>query len=357
MEIRTESPYLYLRGLRQAEHTVFCVADGQKNYYDPQFNQRMPYSSGQQVKRSIMDALAENLNEKRAPITYNYEIKRNSSGGDTLENKEPWSPCDPRYVDQLVGGWMRARPGVVTLKRRSPLSISAMRPLHPLLAATSSENLTFDRSDHPEQHPVRVLNAEGQEMGADEINNWLTSNSRALPRRHWIPDNKRTSGLFVYDTAIDLRRLFRVSMNQHDPELEAGQIESLKAEGWQTSSDGLDLICPPDRREEIIPALAHALINWRITSNQSRTYSPQALLALALSGNANRIVGAIRADLRDEVIEKPKADPVLEPVQGVDLFVTLAAKGYVPGITGSVDAMDEAEQALRQRLMAFDYDA
>ena len=40
-----------------------------------------------------------------------------------------------------------------------------------------------------------------------------------------------------------------------------------------------------------------------------------------------------------------------------DLFVGLAAKGYVPGIIASAEAMDEAETALRDRLAAFDYAA
>lgn len=351
METPNASPYLYLRGLRQADHTVFCVADGQKSYWDPQFGQRMPFSSGQQVKHSIMDALAEAVNEQRAPITFNYEISKNN----TLDQKEPWSPCDPRYVDQLVGGWMRARPKMVTLKRRSPLSISAMRPLHPLLADMSSENLTFDRSEHPEQHPVRVLNAGGEEMNAEQIDEWLQSNERALPRRHWIPDNKRTSGLFVYDVAIDLRRLFKVSTNRHDPELDTENVETLQSEGWKETNGGEFLLAPTEQREKIIGALAHALVNWRVTSNQSRTYSPQATLALALSDNANRITGAIRADLRDDGSERPKADPVLDPIEGVDLFVGLAAKAYIPGTTASADAMDEAEAAIRSRLEAFPY--
>ncbi len=96
-----------------------------------------------------------------------------------------------------------------------------------------------------------------------------------------------------------------------------------------------------------------------MTSNQSRTYSPQTTLALALSDNANRLSNVIRADLRENTLaEKPKADPVIDQnVDGVDLFISLAAKGYVPGIVGDANAMDTAEQVLRDRLLAFDYDA
>lgn len=32
------SPYIYLRALKHAEHTVFCVEDGQKTYFDTQFH-------------------------------------------------------------------------------------------------------------------------------------------------------------------------------------------------------------------------------------------------------------------------------------------------------------------------------
>jgi hypothetical protein len=45
--------YLFIRGLRRADHTVFAVADSQKTYYEPQFGRELPYSSGQQVKRSF----------------------------------------------------------------------------------------------------------------------------------------------------------------------------------------------------------------------------------------------------------------------------------------------------------------
>ena len=56
------NPFIYLRALKHAEHTVFCVEDGQKTYYDPQFSRRVPYSSGQQVKRSILQSVTDILN-------------------------------------------------------------------------------------------------------------------------------------------------------------------------------------------------------------------------------------------------------------------------------------------------------
>lgn len=343
--------YIYLRALKHAEHTVFCVQDGQKTYFDPQFNRYVAYSSGQQVKRSILDSLTTNLNVQMAPITFNYNVTKDKQ----LENKEPWSPCDPSYVDQLLGGWMRAGDGV-TVKRRSPLSISAMRPIHPLLAGTDKENLTFDRSDKPDRHPVNVRWGD-KLMTDEEIDEFLATNNRTLPRRNWIPDNVRTGGLFVYDIAIDLRTLFSVSTNQHEPELSKDKIEDLKAKGWVESENvfGKCLVLPKEEREKVIPALASALLNWRITSNQARTFSLMETLAVAISDNANKLAGAIRAKLIEDG-EKPKAKPIIDETAGADLFVTLPCSNYVVTVNESADALEKAEKRLIELMSTFDYE-
>ena len=345
------NPYIYLRALKHAEHTVFCVQDGQKTYFDPQFNRVIAFSSGQQVKRSILDSLTSNLNVQMAPITFNYNVTKDKQ----LENKEPWSPCDPTYVDQLLGGWMRAGDGI-TVKRRSPLSISAMRPLHPLLAGVDKENITFDRSDKPDRHPVNVRLGD-KLLTDDEIDEFLSTNNRTLPRRNWIPDNARTGGLFIYDIAIDLRTLFSVSTNQHEPELSKEKIEDLKAKGWVESENvfGKCLVLPREEREKVIPALASAVLNWRITSNQARTFSLMETLAVAVSDNANKLAGAIRAKLIEDG-EKPKARPIIDETAGAEVFVTLPCSNYVVTVNESADALEAAEQKLIDLMMAFDYE-
>ena len=345
------NPYIYLRVLKHAEHTVFCVQDGQKTYYDSQFNRRVPYSSGQQVKRSILDALTSGLNVQMAPITFNYNVTAKKE----LENKEPWSPCDPTYVDQLLGGWMRAGDGI-TVKRRSPLSISAMRPLHPLLGDVDRENLTFDRSDKPDYHPVNVRLGE-KLLTEEEIEEFLATNNRTLPRRNWIPDNSRAAGLFIYDIAIDLRTLFCVSTNQHEPELSKEKIEELKEKGWIESENtfGKCLVLPKAEREKIIPALADALLNWRITSNQARTFSLMETLAVAVSDNANTLAGAIRAKLIDDG-DRPKAKPIIDETAGADVFVTLPCSSYIVTVNESADALNKAQQKLTELMLSFDYE-
>ena len=344
--------FIYLRALKHAEHTVFCVQDGQKTYFDPQFNRVVAYSSGQQVKRSILETLTDELGVQMAPVTFNYNINAKKE----LENKEPWSPCDPNYVDQLLGGWMRAAGEGQILKRRSPLSISAMRPIHPLLAGVDKENLTFDRSDRPDQHPVNVRMGD-KLLTEEEIEAYLQDNNRTLPSGHWSPENAHTSYLFVYDIAIDLRTLFCVSTNQHEPEISKERIEELKGKGWKMSKNvfGECLVLPKEEREKILPALAKALINWRITSNQARTFSLMETLAVAISDNANTLAAAIRAKLVDDG-EKPKAKPIVDETAGADLFVTLPCSSYIVTENESADALQKAEAKLVEMMMAFDYE-
>lgn len=347
------NPYIYLRALKHADHTVFCVADGQKTYYDSQFNKSVAYSSGQQVKRSVLQLLTNNLGVKMAPVTFNYNINKDNE----LENKEIWSPCNPMYVDQLLGGWMRAGDGI-TKKRRSPLSISAMRPLHPLLSNVGKENITFDRSDSPDRHPVNVRMAGSDQLLSEEqIEKFLNDYNRALSRRSWIVGNTRTSGLFVCDIAIDLRTLFCVLTNQHEPEISKEMIETLKKEGWIESENifGKCLVLPKEKRDKVIPALAGALIDWRITSNQSRTFSLMETLAVAISDNANTLAAAIRAKLIEDG-EKPKAKPIVDETAGADLFVTLPCSNYVVTTNESSDALDKAKQQLMDLLNNFDYE-
>lgn len=345
--------FIYLRGLKHAENAVFCVENGQKSYYDPQFGFQVPYSSGQQVKRSILSALTEQLSVEPAPTTFVFDVKDKSLGeGEVL------SICDPTYIDQLLGGWMRAvKEGKErTVKRRSPLSISSMHPLHPLLASKSKENITFDRSDKPEVHKIKVRDSQGNELNEEQIEELLSGTDRSLLRK-WIPDNYRATGLFVYDVAIDLRTLFCVSTNQYEPEISKEMIKNLEEKGWVRSKNafGECLVLPKAERDKVIPALAKALINWRITSNQARTFSLMETLAVAISDNANTLPGAIRAKLIDDG-ERPTAKPIIDETAGADVFVTLPCASYIITENESADALNEAEKKLIQMMNAFDYE-
>lgn len=344
---------VYIRTLKRAEHTVFCVQDGQKYYYDSQFNRRIPYSSGQQVKRSVFDKLSSVINEQPAPTTFLFDI--NSKG--EMKEGEVFATCDPSYPDQLFGGWMKASKGgnEKTVKRRSPLSISAMRGLHPLLAGVDSENISFDRSDRP-NNQVIVRNEKGEALTTEQIEAWLAGKDRSLSRK-WIPDNRRAGGLFVQDIAIDLRRLFCVSLNPFEPEISASIEAQLRENGWVESANvfGPCLVAPLSLRQKLIPALAESIIEWSITSNQARTFSLMETLAVTISDNANKIAASIRAKLSEE--EDNKAYPIVEEeLTGVATYVSPAAGGYIRTKTESYDALDCAKQKLVDIMTAFNYE-
>lgn len=344
---------IYIRTLKRAEHTVFNVADGQKYYYDTQFSRRIPFSSGQQVKRSLIESLCEEINQAPSPTTFLFDVTKQKE----LKEGEVYGTCDPTYADQLIGGWMKAAKGGKerTLKRRSPLSISAMRALHPLLAGIDVENASFDRSDRP-NNKVIVRDESGNELSEEEIVSFLEGKDRSLSRK-WIPDNKRATGLFVFDIAIDLRRLFSVSLNSFEPEMSDSTIEKLRSEGWMESENvfGPCLVAPKAIRDKWIPALAKAIINWRITSNQSRTFSLMDTLAISISNNANLIAGSIRAKLSEE--DSRKADPIVdENMKGVDTFIAIQASGYIHTKGETVNALEKAEAKLVELLSNFEYE-
>jgi len=343
---------IYIRTLKRAEHTVFGVEDGQKRYFDPQFKVYVPYSSGQQIKRSLIDRLTSVINEVPAPTTFIFS--ENSKG--ELKEEEVYATCNPTYPDQLFGGWMKATKGGKerTIKRRSPLSISAMRGLHPLLSGIAKENASFDRSDRP-NNEVIVRDKDGNSMSDEDIIALLEGKDRSLSRK-WIPDNRRATGLFIQDIAIDLRRLFTVSLNSFEPEITAETETQLREEGWIESENifGKCLVAPKEMQGKLIPALANSIINWAITSNQSRTFSLMETLAVSISDNANKIAGSIRAKLSEE--DEKKANPIIEEnMKGVDTFVTLSAGAYVRTKSETVDALDLAEEKLIILMQEFDY--
>lgn len=244
------------------------------------------------------------------------------------------------------------------VKRRSPLSISAMTPLHPLLASVPKENISFDRSDRPNVHKVVVRDANGNVLTDEQVSIFLNGSDRSLYRK-WIPDNTRATGLFVYDVAIDLRRLFCVPTNQLEPEITSDMVETLKNDGWKVVNTvfGECLLMPKEQREKIIPAIADALIDWHITSNQARTFSLMETLAIAISDNANTLAAAIRAKLIDgDNDSKPKAKPIIDEHAGAATYVTLPCASYIVTETESADALDKAKQDLVNRMLTFDYE-
>lgn len=352
---------IYIRTLKHAEHTVFGVEKGQKTYRDIQFGRTVPYSSGQQVKYSIIDKLSSVINEIPAPTTFVSDVDKDGK----LTEGEVYAACDPSFPDQLFGGWMKAGKGGKdrTIKRRSPLSISAMRGLHPLLAGVKPENISFDRSER-QNNEIIIRDTKGNVISDEDVLELLKGSNRSLSRK-WIQNQSgstnRATGLFVQDIAIDLRRLFSVSLNKFEPELEKSEKvdteKELREKGWIESDNifGKCLVAPKKERERLIPALAEAIIDWTITSNQSRTFSLMETLAVTIGENANKIASSIRAKLSED--EDDKATPIIEEdINGIDTFVSTAASGYIRTRSESIEAMEKAKEKLVEKMMAFDYE-
>jgi len=77
-------------------------------------------------------------------------------------------------------------------------------------------------------------------------------------------------------------------------------------------------------------------------------------LAVAISDNANKLASAIRADLVEDS-EKPKAKFVIDETSGAELFINSTCRSFIAGIEASSDALEKAENRIKEMLSAFDY--
>lgn len=361
-----KNDYLIVRTLRKVEFTVFCVDADQKQYYDKQFGVKLPYSSGQQTKRSIMESILNVLNLRHAPIVYNFEVNK-----DKLEQKEITQPCDPTYTDQLIGGWMStpAKKGgkndgddeVVeatdknAYKRRSPFSISAMTAVHPLLASLVNESkMTFDRTDSNDEIMV-VRDSKGKEMDEDAIKAFLEKSNSKLTKRKLIQGKDRANGFFKLDVAIDLRKLFRVPILLHDMEMSEDTAKKLKSEGWIEVNDNLGtwLELPKKYHVQFAEAIAWGIVNWKITSNQSRTYDAMPVLSVAISQRADEIPNVIRGEI-DEIDGKIKGKLVVDTnYPNTKVYSTNLLKGYLKDAETSYTAIDDAVNHIKNVILDY----
>lgn len=375
------SNFIYVRSLRKVDFTVFGVDNGQKKYYDKTFGVYLPYSSGQQCKHSFIDELLFKLNEVNAPLTYNFEVNDNE-----LKQKEITQPCDPTMVDQLLRGWMSSpskkndnskkkskkssdvddnndteietnveTKNDSTYKRRSPFSISALTPVHPLLASLVMEKIiTFDRSESNSENIV-VRDKNNSELSDEEIQEFLNKNNKIITKRKLVTGSNKANGLFKSDVAIDLSKLFRVPIIKSDKEIDDNMITKLINAGWVEveTKFGKFLELPKQYHELYADAIAWSLVNWRITSNQSRTFDTMPILTIAVSDRANEMSSCVRGDIYDngDII---KAKLVVdENYPNTKLFSTKLLNGYVEGARTSYTAIDDAANEIKNRILEY----
>lgn len=351
---------LHIRILKKVDFSVFCVDSSQKTYYDPTMGVVLPYSSGQQVKKSIINTLLNELDIEYAPLIFTF-----AKEGEKLKQKELIQTCDPSYFDQLIGGWMTAPDkkntekdddDTLVLSRRSPLSISAMSPVHPLLASVAIEEvITFDRT---ESNTESMVVKDGKKiLEGDELIKFLEqSNSKLTKRKAAAFKAKRATGLFKIDIAIDLKKLFRVPTRINDIEIKQSTINKLMESGWKKINIGSGefLELPKEHHEEVANAVAESIIRWRITSNQSRTFDVMSTLTTVVANRADVISNSVYGELYNDKNDKNRAKLVIDQSNpNAKFFSNNILKGYLTDVETSASANDQAVEYIKNSILDY----
>lgn len=362
--------YVYIKLLKKVDQTIFCVDKNrdQKKYFDSIHGISVPYSSGQQVKRSVVDKFMEVLDQERAKVVMNYAF----SGEGKIEQRETTELTDPRYADQLIAGWMRTPSdttkdddeGQVSYKRRSPLSISLMNPLHPKLVSMNKELVTFNRNGiFNDDLTIRKVKKNGKKEKTvekwenDEIDEILKEKNELISKNKFIGPQTLVSGLFIVNMVIDIESLFTVPITLSDKQIPSEKEKELIDEGWEVIKfrGGKHIKLPINKIEEYTNALVDGLINWRISSNQSRTYDPMPIISIAVSDVGHENGYAIRSKLVQEN-GKISAKPVIEEGNENTKVYTTPIAGEIfleDEINIDFKAIDKAKADIKQKIMNY----
>lgn len=362
MEKKETSKIIVIRTVKRVDFSVFCVdGTGQKKYFDQVFRKYLPFSSGQQVKKSMINHMVNSLGVVKAPLNMSYEI----GDGDELKQKEITQPCDPRYFDQLSAGWM-SKPNKnnddsddVEGVRRSPASISAMTALHPLLAGiVKEENMSFNRIEDDNDNIIvrkRINSSKSEIMSVDDVREFLEKNNKKISKNKFIGGGDRVNGIFKQDTVIDLLKLFRVSTRINDSETTPEILQELKEEGWTTYVDEFGrefLELPKQYHEQYADAIANGIVDWMITSNQSRTNDIMPTISVSVSSKANNIDSVYYAEFVDSEMEKVKL-VVENNVPDVNTYSTNGLKNFAYGVETSITALSDAAADIKKRILEY----
>ena len=351
--METKNNVLYIRIIKDLKNTVTQVGEndtrkgvgGQKKYYDQKFGKYLGYSSGAQVKRSIIERLLAGIGAVKSPLDFVLKYTKKS---DKLQEDVVVATCNPLHYDMLLGGFMNVAAATTPIKRRSPFSISALIPTHPLLATFYSELGTVDRSDGINNRII-IKDEKGNELSPTEVQEKLATEDgqRVANFRKLIAPTGRISGIYEVNLAIDLDTLFKVSLREFEPELSATVEAELRADGWKEGKNkyGPCLVAPKRYKEKVIANLANALIDFRITSNQSRNFSPMPTLAVVVSTSAQKVSKTIFG----KRVDADTAELTYREVEGAATFLTDLFGQYVV-VETEVDAEEQAAAYITEAL-------
>ena len=67
------------------------------------------------------------------------------------------------------------------------------------------------------------------------------------------------------------------------------------------------------------------------------------------------MAGTIRAKLTEDTKEQ-HAIPVIDDTAGAELFLALPCDGYVSGVHGTANALEDTENKLKEMMLAYNYE-
>lgn len=345
--------FLYIRVIKELIHTVLVVGqrdktrngfNGQKKYYDNFFKKWVGFAGGSTVKRHIVERFMGLVGEQLSPVIF--QLKK-VKGEDELREDIVINTCNPLNMDQHLRGYMLTTKDQDTtnVKRRSPLSISALTPVHPLLASCYGEMGVVDRSN-VKGNKITIIGENGKQLESEEVKRLLgTKNgSKLANHRKLIDSNGRMSGIYEMTMAINLDRLFSVELNEIDSEVTPEVESQLRENGWKEEhKNGFNyLVAPKEYQDKIVKNLADAIINFRVFSNQSSTFSAMPVLAVSVTKEASKLHKGIVARITKGSDTDANSQSValqINEVDGLQNFISSQMAKYV--LTDKDDVMAE----------------
>lgn len=361
--------FIYVTGVKNVKQAVFGVDTNLKTYYDAVSGKYVPYASGQQVKRSFFDFINEeyssSIEKIIAPFTvvYNFDSKKTK-----FEQKESYPDADNSFFTSLVGGYMKAptkdknkkkneeeddKEDKEVYTRRSPIAFSYLTALHPDLTSTTvkDEIGTSDRSDIFNDNMSFTCDGK-KSLDEEEALKLMAENNLQISKRKIYSPHRRANGLFKFDAAIDLERLFRVPIKKFNKEIDDVKHKSLVENGWkEVNVNGVDYLeLPSDLHGIYAEAIAEGLVEFRFKSNQSRSLDLMPTVSFAVTNKASKLPLVYRT----EFDENNKRKLVIETgVNGVQVFNSPLVNDILSGVDTDINFIDEFKECIKNSIIEY----
>ena len=323
---------IVLKKIYHYKLTRFCVdSNGQKTYYDN--NMRIPYSSGQQQKHSLIEEFLKLAEQEHAPSELFYEYDNSKDA--KLNHKIFRITTDLRHLESYLRGHMynveeekasKSKSKKKTAEsetseapeseengtqkliyiRPSAFKISCLSPVHPKLSSTVQEaHVMVDRRGK-QKCDIIITDSKTKEVFDDEKTKYMLENTNFNGAMHFKPSeanqNFLVSGVFEVTMEVDLKQLFKTRLSKYERTLPESVKNDLLSHGWYiTKEKNIEYINPPDEfKEFILDHLPEAIFNFTSKTNQNRNYAVPELLAIAMTNDASEMPRIFTVDVNED---------------------------------------------------------